>query len=118
MKRILCVDAHSAGLSSVKAAAEQAGYEVVTAATGRRGLELFAAQQIDGVLFDPHLPDMDGTAFRHELQRLKPDVPLLVYDGPAEATHMPLRCLDAFLQNPAPPDALLARAASALSTHR
>lgn len=113
MKTILCVDAHSSGLSSVKAAAEEAGYQVLTAATGQQGLALFAAQHIDGVLLDPRLPDMDGTAFRHELQRLQPDVPLLVYDGPAEATNMPLRCMDAFLRNPAPPDALLARAAVA-----
>lgn len=113
MKRILCVDAHRSGLDSVKAAAEEAGYEVVTAATARQGLELFAAQHIDGVLPDPRLPDMDGAAFSRELERIKPNVPLLVYDGPVEATHMPLRCMDAFLQNPAPPDALLARASRA-----
>jgi DNA-binding response OmpR family regulator len=114
MKRILCVDAHSSGLDSVKAAAEQAGYEVVTAATGRRGLEVFAAEQIDGVLLDPRLPDMDGTAFSRELERMKPNVPLLVYNGPADATHTPLRCMDAYLQSPAPPDMLLARASRAV----
>lgn len=113
MKTILCVDADSSGLSSVKAAAEQAGYEVLTAASGRQGLDLCSARQIDGVLLDPRLPDMDATAFRHELQRISPEVPLLVYDGPADATHMPLRCMDAYLQNPEPPDAVLARAAGA-----
>lgn len=113
MKKILCVDAHRSGLDSVRDAAERAGYEVVTAATARQGLELFAAQQIDGVLLDLRLPDMDSAAFSRELERINPNVPLLVYDGPAEATHMPLRCMDAFLQNPAPPDALLARAAGA-----
>jgi CheY-like chemotaxis protein len=110
MKRILCVDAHSSGLNSVRAAAEKAGYEVVTAASGRQALEVVAAQQIDGVLLDPSLPDMDGAAFSRELGRVRPNLPLLVYNGPAEAAHMPLRCMDAFLQNPAPPDALLARA--------
>jgi len=110
MKRMLCVDAHSSGLERVKAAAEQAGYEVVTACSGRQALDVVAAQQIDGVLLDPALPDMDGAAFSRELKRIKPNLPVLVYSGPAEAAHMPLRCLDAFLRNPAPPDALLARA--------
>ncbi len=116
MKRILCVDAHSSELSSIKAAAERAGYEVVTAATGRQGLELFTAQHIDGVLLDSRLPDMDGATFSRRLERLKPEVPLLVYDGPVDDT--PLRCMDAYLQNPAPPDALLARAASAAGRNR
>jgi CheY-like chemotaxis protein len=113
MKTILCVDADSSELSSVKAAAEQAGYEVLTAASGQEGLALCAARHVDGVLLDPRLPDMDGTAFRHQLQRISPDIPLLVYDG-ADAASMPLRCMDAYLQNPAPPDALLARAAGAV----
>ncbi len=113
MKRMLCIDAHSSGRETVKTAAERAGYEVVTAATGRQGLELFASEDIDGVLLDPQLPDVDGAVLSREMKRIKPNVPLLSYCGPDEAAHTALRCMDAYIRNPSPPDALLARAARA-----
>ncbi len=111
MKRLLCIDAQRAELSRVKDAVERAGYEVLTAETGRQGLEMFTSEQVDGVLLNPGLPDADGAQFERELARLKPDVPLLLFAGSVDA--VPWRFLDAYLQHPDAPDVLMARVAGA-----
>ena len=115
MKRMLCIDAHSLGLEAVKRAAEGAGYEVLTAANGQQALELFASQEVDGVLLDPRLPDLDAASLGREMERIKPNVPLLFYYGADEGAQTALRCLHAYIQDPAPPDLVLARAARARS---
>ena len=108
MKTMLCIDADSGDRNRVKIAAEQAGYQVLTAATARQALELFAAHHVDGILLDPRLPDLDGASLGRRLERLDPSVPMVFFAG-ADAASAPLRCLDAFIRKPESPAALLAR---------
>jgi len=44
------------------------GYEVLTAASGREGLETARAEQPDAILLDWMMPDMDGPATFEELR--------------------------------------------------
>lgn len=116
MKRILCVDAPSE-LEKVKTVAERAGYEVLTAATAQQALQVFASEPVDGVLLECCLPGLDSPSLEREMLRLKPHVPVLTFCGAQGPADLSLRCMDAYLERPAPPDSLLARAARIPRTH-
>jgi len=81
-RRILVVDDDVKVQSVVKRVAEAAGFQVLQAFDGPEGLAL-AAEKMDLILLDIHMPTMDG---RDVLKRLKEDpntsgVPVLVYSG-------------------------------------
>ena len=56
------------------------GYDVVTAADGREGLSVFAAEEPDLVVLDGHMPDMDGFDVCRRLRKtpLGAKVPILL----------------------------------------
>lgn len=62
MTTILVVDDEPLIAVALEAALEDAGYEVVTAANGRQGLECLAEAQADLVLLDMMMPVMNGPA--------------------------------------------------------
>ena len=111
LKRILCVDAQGAELKALKTAVESAGYEALTAASAQQALAVLNSQAVDGVLLDCRSPDMKALAVRQEMSRIKPSVPVLLVDGPVNTASMGLRCIDAYIQKPEPPDQLLRRVA-------
>jgi two-component system, NtrC family, response regulator AtoC len=76
--KILVIEDDPDGLRSVKDAIEDAGHVVMTAATGRGGIDTFLREQPDVVLSDLFLPDIDGLNVLGEIQRLKPTVPVLI----------------------------------------
>lgn len=53
------------------------GYDVVTAADGAEGLEIFKSEGADIVVADVMMPKMDGFSMAKEIRRLSPTVPLL-----------------------------------------
>ena len=57
------------------------GYEVVTAATGEKALELIAADAVDCVVLDLEMPGMDGFDVLRALERKGSQVPVIVYTG-------------------------------------
>ena len=68
-KRILIVDDEY----DIRAVAELAlktvaGWEVLTAASGREGLDIAVTEQPDAILLDVMMPDMDGIATLQALQ--------------------------------------------------
>ena len=62
MTIILVVDDEPLIAMALEAALEDAGYEVVTAANGRQGLERLAEARADLVLLDMMMPIMSGPA--------------------------------------------------------
>ena len=54
------------------------GYEVVSAAHGRDGLKLAAAQELDLVLLDWKMPHMNGQETLKELAVLRPGLPVII----------------------------------------
>lgn len=56
----------------------RAGYAVRQEWTGRAGLESALAADIDLVLLDLMLPGLDGMAVARELQRRKPELPIIM----------------------------------------
>ena len=55
-----------------------AGFEVVTAASGRQGLLAFAGEEPDLVLTDVELGDLNGLEVLAEIKKMAPDTPVIV----------------------------------------
>ncbi len=99
--RVLCVESHPEYMGALKYTLETAGYEVTAATNGDQALRLLTTLDVDGVLLEYDLPDATGSAVRAEMKRIKPDVPVLLFDGVSSQTPFLLRFLDAYLQSPA-----------------
>jgi CheY-like chemotaxis protein len=88
MTTILVVDDEPLIAMALEAALEDVGYEVVTAANGRQGLERLAEARADLVLLDMMMPVMSGPAMlaamvaRPELA----EIPVIVLSSLPEAT--------------------------------
>jgi CheY-like chemotaxis protein len=78
-ERILVIEDNVKNLKLVRDVLEYAGYEVVAAGTGERGLELAAELAPDLVLMDLQLPGIDGTETLRRLRDLPTtsDVPVV-----------------------------------------
>jgi CheY-like chemotaxis protein len=75
---VLCVDDEVVGLRVRKILLERAGYQVLTAADGHSGLELFANEPIEAVVLDYSMPGMHGGEVAKKMRQTKPEVPILL----------------------------------------
>lgn len=79
-KRVLIIDDHATTRLLCKKFLQNAGYDVIEAENGRKGVEAFEQQQIDLVLTDVNMPEMDGFMVCNHI-RLNPkghDIPIIV----------------------------------------
>jgi CheY-like chemotaxis protein len=75
---VLCVDDEVVGLRVRKILLERAGYQVLTAADGSAGLEIFTTHPVDAVVLDYSMPGMHGGEVAKKMRQAKPDVPILL----------------------------------------
>lgn len=101
---VLCVENHKEYLDALTYMLETAGYEVVSATTGRQGLSMLTKRTVQGVLLEYDLPDLTGAAVRAEMKRIKPEVPVLLFAGVGSQTPFLLRFFDSYLRNAARPE--------------
>jgi DNA-binding response OmpR family regulator len=106
--KVLCVENHPEYMGALKYMLQSAGYEVLTATTGGQALALVRAQPVLGVLLDYDLPDATGVAVRAEMKRIKPEVPVLLFNGVGSQTPFLLRFFDSYLQNSDRPEDVFA----------
>ncbi len=80
---ILVVDDEDLVLNVARRVLERAGYRVLTAGDGRKGLEVFErhARDISLVLLDLTMPRMSGDQAVHEMRLIKRDVRVLLTSG-------------------------------------
>lgn len=78
---ILCIDDEPVGLRVRKMLLESQGYKVLTATSGREGLQLFVANPVSAVVLDYAMPEMNGDQVAIALKRLKPDVKILLFSA-------------------------------------
>jgi CheY-like chemotaxis protein len=113
---VLCVDDELVGLRVRQIILERAGYQVLTAADGASGLELFAAHPVDAVVLDYAMPGMHGGQVAQKMRQTKPKVPILLLsaylDLPADVTSL----ADLYMTKGEGAPALLDKLANLIST--
>ncbi len=110
---VLCIDDAEIALRVRKLVLSNAGYRVLTAASGEDGLDVFRQNPIELVIADHFLTDKTGIEIAAEMKELKPEVPILIVSAAAEPPPG-LEFADGFLSKGDGPDALLNAIASLL----
>lgn len=78
---ILTMDDEAMIRETIASYLENQGYEVLQAANGREGLEVFAANRPDLVLVDLRMPEVDGLQVLAKLREDAPETPAIVVSG-------------------------------------
>ncbi|HTG01127.1 MAG TPA: sigma-54 dependent transcriptional regulator, partial [Nitrospirota bacterium] len=78
---ILIVDDEESVRKSLADVMRDEGYTVVTAASGRDGIELLHETQPSLALLDIAMPDMDGVETLKRFRELRPDMPVIMVTG-------------------------------------
>lgn len=78
---ILCVDDEENPLILRKMVLEKAGYNVVTANSGKNALEILQSQSVDLVLSDLLMPGMTGTELARQVKERYPRIPVILVSG-------------------------------------
>jgi CheY-like chemotaxis protein len=99
---ILCVDDHESGLVARKLLLEAEGYEILTAADGRSGLQAFISQPVDAVILDYQMPEVNGDEVASQMKQVKPEIPILLSSGYARLPDNKLNAVDVFLSKSEP----------------
>ncbi len=114
MAKILLVDDDYDFVSSVKIVLENAGYDIVTAHTRLKGLELFEQEKPDLAILDVMMdePD-DGFSLAQDLKRKYKNVSILMLSSIGQVTGMSfgkdneMVPVDDFVEKPIMPNKLL-----------
>jgi two-component system, cell cycle sensor histidine kinase and response regulator CckA len=118
---LLVVEEEEAVRTLARRTLEEAGYEVLEAATGRAGLQLSVEREIDLILCDVILPEMSGHELGRRVAALRPDIPILYmsgYPGP-EVVERGLISHDApFIEKPFTAAGLASSVRGLLTQHR
>ena len=106
-KTILCIDDDDGVLSYHRALLERRGFEVLTAASARQGLQIAAACAVVAVILDYHMPEMNGHEVATAIKRLKPQVPIVMVSSDDGIPEQALNVVDAFVSKNEAPSRLL-----------
>ena len=102
--KVLCVENRPESMTMLCSILANNGYAVVSAISGSEALDLLETNAIDGVLLEADLPDATGASVRACMKRMKPDVPVLMFNGISSQTPFLLRFFVRYLQQPMRPD--------------
>ncbi len=78
---ILIVDDEESVRKSLADVMRDEGYEVVTAGSGREGIDLLGELQPALALLDIAMPDMDGIETLRRFREIRPDMPVIMVTG-------------------------------------
>ena len=78
---ILIIDDEESVRKSLADVMRDEGYEVVTAASGREGIDLLLETQPSLALLDIAMPGMDGIETLGRIRELRPDLPVIMVTG-------------------------------------
>lgn len=79
--RLLVIDDDAIVRDSIVAYLEDSGFEIIEAANGQEGLDLFEQLEPDLVLCDLRMPKMDGLTLLRKLRELSEEIPFIVVSG-------------------------------------
>ena len=111
---ILCVDDEENSLLLRKLVLQKAGYEVLTATSGKEALRVTDSRSVDLIVSDQLMPGMSGTELAQHVKAQFPRLPVVLISGineiPAGA-----QVADAFLSKVEGPAALCREIAAVLT---
>jgi DNA-binding NtrC family response regulator len=81
MAKILVIDDEEGIRSLLDTLLSRKGYEVVLAASGQKGLELFRRERPDVVVLDLKMPEMDGVTVLKQIRCVDQRLPVIVLTG-------------------------------------
>ena len=81
---LLCVDDEANILSALKRLFRSQGYTILTATSGKEGLELLEKEHVDLVISDMRMPEMNGAQFLEQVRARWPNTVRLLLTGYAE----------------------------------
>jgi DNA-binding response OmpR family regulator len=115
--RVLLIDDDPLQLRVREAVLREAGLEVDVATTAESALALLRSSgaRIGTVVTDHIMPGASGAVFVQALRKIKPEVPVIVISGMAEAEDEYVGMDVKFRTKPCPPPELIALVKAALS---
>jgi len=121
--RVLVVEDNEDNLALVTFILRSHGHEVLPALSGREGLELVRAHQVDLVLLDIQLPDMDGQIVAQKIrQSAKYDhVPIAAvtsYAMSGDREKLLAAGCDGYIEKPIDPETFMAEIQDAMGARR
>jgi len=114
---ILCIDDEPVGLEVRKFLLEHAGYKVLTALSGREGLEIFSTNSVQAVVLDYAMPEMNGGEVAQEMKRRNSKVPILMLSAYVDLPDDALKHVDARALKGESPSGLLTQLNRLISSH-
>ncbi len=118
---VLAVDDDQESLGILKELLEMSGYPVVTATSGREGIEVFQQESPHLVITDIRMPNMDGLELLRRIGEIESSVPVILVTGFGDldnALAALRRGAYDFLQKPINPDILLNTVRQGLEHYR
>ena len=81
MATILVIDDERMICDLLRSAFSAHGHEVLTATSGREGLEIFRQRKPRFTLLDLHMPEMDGIEVLQAIRKINADAPVIMLTG-------------------------------------
>jgi CheY-like chemotaxis protein len=79
--RILIIEDDPEVRDFLESLLERAGYETVTAANGKEGVDVFTTSPVDLVITDIIMPEKDGIETIMDMKRLNPSLKVIAISG-------------------------------------
>jgi len=95
---VLCIDDEQTALHLRQSVLESAGYRVLTAKSGARGMEVFRSQSVHAVVLDYWMADMNGMQVAREIRKLNPKVPIIILSAYGELLDESLGIADLWIR--------------------
>lgn len=108
---LLCIHQDPAQLSLL----QEHGYELLTATTGREGLQLFMSQPVDAIVLDYQLGLLDGGMVAAAIKNVQPQVPIIMLAENIDIPVAVINSVDALVAKSDLAHALLATVHSVLN---
>jgi CheY-like chemotaxis protein len=96
-KVILCIDDYESVLECLRYFLESSGYVVLTAPSGRLGLQALSRNSVDAVILDYQMPEMNGDEVARKIREQGLTIPVIMFSGESTVPSNAFDVVDAFV---------------------
>jgi two-component system, sensor histidine kinase ChiS len=105
---ILLIDDEDICITSMELILHNSGYQLLTAKTGKEGMDIIENKEVDLILLDLMLPDINGLDLLEDIRRKGVNIPVVIQSGAGNVTPPQYLDVKEFLSKPYHKDAVLA----------